>query len=179
MSKNVNGIISWLRTWFDDIYAPKGTGGLTINQVYPIGSIYMTVNNVDPSLIFGGRWEKIQDKFLLASGATYNNGATGGEANHTLTINEMPSHNHSQSAHSHNAQSNAFLEASAGISSSSKRKMSYSSGDYYYPYSSSNVSFSRHTATGSATPAIQNNGGGASHNNMPPYIVVNVWKRLA
>lgn len=62
--------------------------------IYPIGSIYLSVNSVDPSTLFGGTWEKIKDRFLLSSGDTYSNGSIGGEASHTLTINEMPSHKH-------------------------------------------------------------------------------------
>jgi microcystin-dependent protein len=73
--------------------------------IYPIGSIYMSVNNVDPSTVFGGTWQQIKDKFLLASGDTYNRGATGGSAtvsytpsgsvgSHTLQVNEIPSHSH-------------------------------------------------------------------------------------
>lgn len=57
---------------------------------YPVGSIYMSVNNINPSNFFGGTWEQIKDKFLLACGTTYKNGATGGEAIHQLTVNEMP-----------------------------------------------------------------------------------------
>lgn len=73
--------------------------------VYPVGSIYMSVNNVDPAAIFGGTWVQIKDKFLLACGTTYTNGSTGGVAtnpytpqgtvgNHTLTENEIPAHVH-------------------------------------------------------------------------------------
>ena len=61
---------------------------------FPIGSIYLSVNSTSPASLFGGTWEKIKDKFLLASGDTYSAGATGGEATHTLTIEEMPSHSH-------------------------------------------------------------------------------------
>ena len=61
---------------------------------YPVGSIYLSVNSTNPGTIFGGTWEQIKDRFLLACGSTYSNGSTGGEANHKLTINEMPSHNH-------------------------------------------------------------------------------------
>ena len=64
-------------------------------SIYPVGSIYMSINNVNPSTVFGGTWEQIKDKFLLASGDTYNNGATGGSATHTLAVNQLPSHNHS------------------------------------------------------------------------------------
>lgn len=62
--------------------------------VYPVGSIYTNINNVEPSTLFGGTWEQIKDRFLLSAGDTYEAGTTGGEAEHTLTINEMPEHNH-------------------------------------------------------------------------------------
>lgn len=61
---------------------------------YPIGSIYLSVNNTNPETIFGGKWEQIKDKFLLACGSTYSNGSTGGEATHKLTTNEIPAHSH-------------------------------------------------------------------------------------
>lgn len=72
-------------------------------EIYPVGSIYMSVNDVNPATIFGGTWQKIEDKFLLASGTTYTAGATGGSAthtpsgtvgNHALTTDEMPGHTH-------------------------------------------------------------------------------------
>ena len=65
-----------------------------LDKQYPVGSIYLSVNNTNPSELFGGTWERIKDKFLLASGDTYSNGSTGGSATHTLTTNEMPSHKH-------------------------------------------------------------------------------------
>lgn len=62
-----------------------------INSIYPIGSIYMSVNNVNPSNLFGGTWAQLKDRFLLGAGDTYTAGATGGEAEHTLTTQELPS----------------------------------------------------------------------------------------
>ena len=62
---------------------------------YPVGSIYMSISDVSPATLFGGTWERIKDVFLLSAGDTYTAGSTGGEATHTLTINEMPSHDHS------------------------------------------------------------------------------------
>lgn len=65
-----------------------------INNIYPIGSIYISTNDVNPAKIFGGTWEQIKDTFLLACGDNYSNGASGGEATHTLTIDEIPPHTH-------------------------------------------------------------------------------------
>lgn len=66
----------------------------TLKNVYAVGSIYMSVNSTSPASLFGGTWERIKDRFLLGSGDTYNAGATGGSATHTLSIDEMPSHSH-------------------------------------------------------------------------------------
>lgn len=58
-------------------------GGKTIfDMIYPIGSIYISINNTNPSTMFGGTWEQIEDAFLLAAGDTYAGGSTGGNANH-------------------------------------------------------------------------------------------------
>ena len=119
-------------------------------SIYPIGSIYMSVNNVNPSTVFGGTWQQIKDRFLLACGDTYSNGATGGEATHTLTENEMPQHSHSYTVAEKGAQS-----ATIG-----------SFGSTY------DVHYNDSWLTGAK-------GGGAAHNNMPPYLAVNVWVRTA
>lgn len=65
-----------------------------INKIYPVGSIYMSVNATSPSTFFGGTWVKIEGCFLLGSSSSYSLGVTGGEAKHTLTVEEMPSHSH-------------------------------------------------------------------------------------
>lgn len=65
-----------------------------IDLIYPVGSIYMSANNVSPASFLGGTWQQIKDKFLLSAGDTYNAGDEGGEATHTLTINELPKHDH-------------------------------------------------------------------------------------
>ena len=67
--------------------------GLDFDKIYPIGSIYISANNTNPHDLFGGTWEQLRDRFLLGCG-TKENGTVGGEENHTLTVAEMPSHNH-------------------------------------------------------------------------------------
>lgn len=50
----------------------------------------------DPNAIYSGMtWEQKKDVFILAAGDTYPAGSTGGEAQHQLTVNEMPKHRHS------------------------------------------------------------------------------------
>ena len=134
-----------------------------IDVIYPVGSIYMSVNLVNPSTLFGGTWEQIKDTFLLATGDTYANGSTGGEATHTLTENEMPSHTHTQNAHRHTIGSLARYVITGNGNASV--------GDGY--------GNSQNYKTGNTTATNQNTGGGQAHNNMPPYLAVNIWKRTA
>ena len=65
-----------------------------LNLVYPVGSIYWSSNNTNPGTLFGGTWTQIKDKFILAAGDSYTNGAIGGAATVTLTVSNMPSHKH-------------------------------------------------------------------------------------
>lgn len=61
---------------------------------YPVGSIYIAYNHTDPSTLFGGTWVRMTDAFLWATDASGTIGQTGGEKTHTLTIDEIPNHNH-------------------------------------------------------------------------------------
>ena len=124
-------------------------------SIYPIGSIYMSVNNVDPSTVFGGTWQQIKDRFLLASGDTYSNGQTGGEATHTLVASEIPQHDHTFTYPEPYGQSDPGNTA---------KVVTNSVNDQTYKYTNNTTS---------------KYGGGAAHNNMPPYLAVNVWVRTA
>ena len=124
---------------------------------FPIGSIYMSLTNTNPSTYFGGTWVQIKDRFLLGAGSSYSAGATGGEANHTLSVDEIPSHTHS-------------IYAGYGDIGSP----SVSSDSYRYQYWGGNA---RGWKTG--TLGAGATGGGKSHNNMPPYYVVYIWRRTA
>ena len=74
---------------------PLWNGKPLLNLVYPVGSIYWSSNNTNPGTLFGGTWTQIKDRFILAAGDYYSNGATGGAATVTLTVSNMPSHSHS------------------------------------------------------------------------------------
>ena len=155
----------------------------TPKQIYPVGSIYMSVNSTDPSNLFGGTWEQIQDTFLLASGSTYTAGATGGEATHTLSTAELPSHNHGSKSLVGKLQ---FRAMSTGVNIvdtySGNSICSYTeNGGESWSYSLTSNSTSQKTdvITINATHTHSNVGSGTAHNNMPPYLAVYVWKRIA
>ena len=162
-----------------------------INTIYPVGSIYMSVNSTNPSVLFGGTWEQIKDTFLLATGDTYANGSTGGEATHTLTENEMPSHTHIQDSHNHtqNAHNHTQNPHSHTIGSLARydisKKGSAAVGDGHgntQNYKTGDTTATNKEATATNNPQTatnQNTGGGQAHNNMPPYLAVNIWKRTA
>ena len=67
-----------------------------LNFCYPVGSLYWSSKSTNPASLFGGTWVQIKDRFVLACGDTYKSvGATGGASSVTLSVSNMPSHNHS------------------------------------------------------------------------------------
>ncbi len=91
--------------WID----PTGSVDLSAlwNSMYPVGSIYMSVNSTSPASLFAGTtWTQITDRMLMAAGSTYTNGNTGGAATVTLTSSHLPGHTHSFSATSGNQSAN-------------------------------------------------------------------------
>ncbi len=135
-----------------------------LNTVYPVGSIYLSVNSANPSTLFGGTWERLKDRFLLGAGDSYAAGAVGGEAEHTLSVNELPSHNH---------QITPIIKNSSGDS--------MTTNGYTIVHASDNLLAPNQTLTASTLYGgySGNTGGGQAHNNMPPYLAVYMWKRTA
>lgn len=64
-------------------------------DAHPVGSLYWSSKSDNPSTLFGGTWVQIKDRFIWAKGNSDAINATGGEKTHTLTVGEIPSHNHS------------------------------------------------------------------------------------
>ena len=65
-----------------------------LDAEWPVGSIYMSTKSTDPSTFLGGTWTALTGRFLVGAGTDYPAGTTGGEATHTLTVEEMPAHTH-------------------------------------------------------------------------------------
>lgn len=140
-------------------YSAEPTSGYTQVQAtrpyilnsYPVGSYYITHSTTSPASLFGGEWHRIESRFLWAAPATSELGKTAGEMTHTLTVNEIPSHSHSTYVQGVNngTGGNRVVLTSPG------------NGTEY------------------SKPAIIETGGGAAHNNMPPYVTVAIWRRTA
>ncbi len=164
MSKNIVGLADGNVLSADYVVDEKGTKITTalLNLVYPIGSIYMSVNDVDPSVLFGGKWEKLQDRFLLGSGSKAL-GSSGGEENHTLSEAEMPSHNHTV---------NILLQGWKDWGTIKDQRFATSSWITFPQYGGTTAN-----KTYGDMGYTTNRGSSQPHNNMPPYLTVNMWKR--
>ena len=127
-----------------------------VDMIYPVGSIYMSTVKITPAAVFGGEWEPIRGKFLLAEGDTHVAGSTGGEETHALTEAENGPHSH------------VYANKGGNVNPAGPGNQWYATSTYNNPYAPDT------TALGT-----QSSGQGAPHNNMPPYLAVYVWKRIA
>lgn len=141
-----------------------------IETIYPVGSIYMSMNPTNPKdLFFCGEWEQIKGRFLLGTGTPSANtdnyfgamsgfewnagpGSTGGQDYHRLTIDEIPAHNHDI------LRPTYFNDEVTGA------------GD---------ILGTNNLLTNSVRKSTEYAGSGAVHNNMPPYLAVYMWKRTS
>lgn len=175
------------------------TGNIDLlDLVHPIGSIYISLSPTNPEVLFGGKWEQIKGRFLLSADTSYKVGTTGGEVSHTLTIDEMPYHQHggftsNNGSHSH---TRGNMEITGNITSIAGREnlvngafsldRTYESIDYDKGASMAHYSFKASRSwTGETSVAPDHNhtikaeGANKAHNNMPPYLVTYMWQRVA
>lgn len=140
-----------------------GTG--LLDYVYPVGSIYLSFNNTDPSFLFGGIWERLANTFLWACGEEETVGETGGESEHILTLEEIPGHDHPTFKRDPNAESYPAYQDMVDA---------YGTGETVYGFSPnmSTQTTRKQMRTGTA-------GEGEAHNNMPPYTNICAWRRTA
>ncbi len=155
---------------------------IVLNTFFPVGSTYISANiNFNPNTQFGGTWSKIENRFLLGSGSR-GVGATGGEEYVTLNQNQMPSHSHGlgsnnitgDTGHAKGTNYNSSTGNVSGVFYVGSASSRYSTRNGYGDASALLFSANR-----SWTGTISLTGGGQAHNNMPPYEVVNIWKRTA
>lgn len=122
-----------------------------LDVIYPIGSLYFSTKSTSPSSSIGGTWNQIKDKTLVGCGENFAAGSIGGEIEHTLTIDEMPRHQHYPSNRNFAITANATATAPSWGA--------------------------KHAATNAGVTDFT--GGGQPHTNMPPYYTVYIWERVA
>lgn len=134
-----------------------------LDFIYPVGSIYMSVNAANPETLFGGTWQQIKDRFLLSAGDTYAAGTSGGSAKATLP------------SHTHTVGSGGYQLWGAKSGKGSTEPGNQISGDAKYYAAATGGSTSNYKWLGSVDSKGVSD---VSQANMPPYLAVYVWQRI-
>lgn len=130
--------------------------------LYPIGSIYISTNpTFNPQTTWGGKWERTAEgRCLIGANDTYPIGSTGGEATHTLSIDEMPSHDHGLADWAMSWKLNG-VSGEVNLNASATAE-AWSNNHGYFKSQTTKIT-----------------GGSKPHNNMQPYLAVYIWERTA
>ena len=182
------------------IQGPQGKTGATgtvtptqaLEWIYPVGSIYMSANNVSPATFLGGEWEEINNVMLVAQGSDFVSGERGGSKH-------MPYHTHTGPLHTHTVTIGSHTHAGLH-SGSTTGTLVRGGGDYCAGGSRSGLGSALEHAkntiyaepTNLGTPTTSASGTGdtgatgfsgnpysdGAYNNMPPYLSVYMWQRI-
>lgn len=151
-SDNINNIENKIVKLSNDYYSYN-----VFDDIFPIGSYYISSNSENPSKFFGGKWEQLKDRFIIGASDKYKVNSLGGEEKHKLTIDEMPSHRHNSLDWEHRGM--------------------------YLWGGNDNSGDGPAAGYGFRTHAIDVftswQGGNSAHNNIPPYKAAYIWRRTA
>ena len=165
------------------ITGEQGLYGLKIKDLvdvlYPVESVYISFDSTDPSEIMGGRWERVSEGRTLVgvneSDSSFNTVEKAGGSktinlahshttkDHTLTIDEIPSHNHTYNVLQVNGTGSAYVTEISETLRSYRPVMStnYTGGDGAHNHGETTSSLS------------------TSESILSPYITVYMWKRIS
>jgi len=145
---------------------------INTDLIYPIGAIYISTVSTNPGILFGGIWEAINSRFLIGTGTatgeggeTYNfvAGSAGGEYSHQLKQAEIPNFSGSFSTTvpgNHNNYASGIFSGDSSTWSGQTLVSNQQSGSNMWGYKA-------------------NFGGNGYHNNLPPFYVVYMWRRVS
>lgn len=122
-----------------------------VNMYGEVGAIYITTANTNPATFFGGQWEKIEGRFLIGAGGSVGVNVLGGAMNASISAAHLPKHNHQ------------------GICSGDAQSARGGDAHTFLWKSASGGKVCKTTVTGNGTTT--------THNNIPPYYVVHIWRR--
>ena len=138
-----------------------------LDKIYPIGSIYMTTStstlgSSSPASWLGGRWQKIEGRFLLGSSGNHTLGSKNElKETQTLAVVNLP-------PHQHNITLGRYRHGAFGVSG--RPRAAWANGDQLYE--------ANPNPPEENTPHTEYTGSGQSFSIMPPYQVVNIWERI-
>lgn len=124
--------------------------GASLDLIYPVGSIYMSTDPTSPAVLFGGTWEQIKDRFIMAAGDTYAAGSTGGAKTVTLTKENLPNY----------ALSKACLSAVTDCYGAKIEQLKWGT-------------------TGAWHGDMMLGGSSQAFSILPPYLALYMWERVA
>lgn len=195
----------WTKKLSGDLSKPITNDWETlVDLIYPIGSIYMSTNNVNPGTLFGGMWERwAQGRTIFGVDSNkdgYNASVkTGGSYTRTLSVSNIPSHTHTGTIEENGTHYHGlYIEYSGDHTHTSP---GYSYRTQYNPQAPNSITTSRpvsdqynyetgsagsHNHNGSTTYAgahdhtliINNTGSGTAFDIVPPYITCYIWRRI-
>lgn len=127
--------------------------------VHTVGAVIFSFNDsFSPSALWGGSWSRVTNRFLIGSGGTYSSGVAGGETSVTLTTDQMPNHQHQ------------VIDGDTGVViglGMGAQVDGIKIGSWNTTNNVGKLTFTTHV------------GGNQPHNNMPPYIGCNIWRKIA
>jgi len=171
-------------TFHDKVYINNNENGTyrlreIRDLIYPVGSIYMSVNNTNPKFLFGGEWSALTDRFLIGAGSSYAVNATGGStalAAHTHSIPALSGTAASNGGHTHTYYLPPGWGFKTGTSTKNTVTDETASGLTLGFATSSNGA---HTHSVSTNASTSGSTGSGNAGNMPPYLAVYMWKRTS
>lgn len=171
--------VAWNSTFEKDVRVSGdlSVGNLTslkaalVDIFHPVGAYYSSSDPTSPEELFGGTWEEIHGRFLFAEDDAHPAGSTGGEATHTLTSSEIPLHNHDIGQ---DGNTSMVLPTDVAVSDSSHSQYVTTLEGGASGWYKSSVAWGGAIVTRDQTSPY-----GEPHNNMPPYLSVYIWHRIA
>lgn len=153
----------WVATLYDSFsnaFVWQSNNFNSMLSPYPVGAIYLSTNSTSPAELFGGKWNRIEDRFLLTQGSSYTAGSKGGSANAVLV-------NHDGHLYGY-AKWNEANVGTVGKFLNSSQMSTYGSAGRGWWVAYGNEVY----------PAGHSSGEDGTGKNMPPYLVVHCWERI-
>ena len=137
-----------------------------LKTIYPVGTYYYSSSSTSPASLFGGSWTAVKDAFIFGSGKNYKVGDKGGELVHTLSLSEIPHHNHSMSNTDPDVRA-LVIGGQTGTGETTAGFVAGGSNSLWNGIEKRRIPITDYT------------GGGHAHNNMPPFVTANIWRRVS